>query len=177
MLRRAAMDAYGLLAKSRVMGLIMLFVAVPLGVLAYEYSSGGQTFLYAADTRFGADPVGFSKWQRSVEQVLRDAKAKEEAKRPSAAQTQEQEQDARTDLGDSRETANVLAEGLSGSNVGTVGAEYKATRTASAIQEANEASRANGALDTSDRGLPASYPVAASHGTSARASLACRMSR
>lgn len=148
MLRQAATDVYGLLA----MMFVGLVVAILLGVLAHLYSSGEQAVVYSASTRYGADPAGFTKWKRNVEQFLKETKAKEEPQPQGAANTQAQE--ARIDLGIARETANRQAEDISGSNLGTVRVRNNGT-TASAIQKVNEASRASRAPDSGE--LPAGH--------------------
>jgi hypothetical protein len=165
MLRQAATDVYGLLAKRRVMVFVGFVVAILLGVLAHPYSSGEQAVVYSASTRYGTDPAGFTKWKRNVEQFLKETKAKEEAQPRGAANTQAQE--ARIDLGIARETANRHAEDISGSNLGTVRVRNNGT-TASAIQKVNEASRARRAPDRGDLELPAGHLPTVSPETSTR---------
>ena len=154
MLRQAATNVYGLLAKRRVMVFVGLGVAILLGVLAHPYSSGDQAVAYSASTRYGADPAGFTKWKQNVEQFLKEAKAKEEDQPQGPANTQAQE--ARIDLGIARETANRQAEDVSASNLGTAQVRNNGT-TASAIQKMNEASRPSRAPDKGDLELPAGH--------------------
>ena len=91
MLRQAATNVYGLLAKRRVMVFVGLGVAILLGVLAHPYSSSDQAVVYSASTRYDGDPAGFTKWKQNVEQFLKEAKAKEEDQPQGPANTQAQE--------------------------------------------------------------------------------------
>ncbi len=150
MLRQAATNVYRLLRLIVLMVFAGLGVAILLGVLAHQYSSGDQEVVYSASRSYGADPA-VTKWKQNVEQFLKEAKAKEEAQPPGEANTQAQE--GRIDLGIARETVNRRAEDISGSNLGTARVRNNGT-TASAIQKMNEASRSSRAPDKGDLELP-----------------------
>jgi hypothetical protein len=84
----------------RAIWVIVLAFAIPLGAFAYQAQRGwramsgkfddGQTNASTGPTGYGAENfAGFNNWKRGVEQALKDAKAREEARQQDAAKAQE----------------------------------------------------------------------------------------
>jgi hypothetical protein len=147
----------------RVVWVVALAVAIPLGAFGYQAQHAWRVATGGAGYG-GEDFASFSTWKRGVEQTLKDAKAREEARPQGAAKAQDsidktkapgkEAGEARLDLGVYREIVRKRAETVS--LAGT-----KAASAAGAAPDAKAANDAKPATETDEAAPFSDSPLVA----------------
>jgi hypothetical protein len=150
-----------LVYRIRAIVVLVLALAIPVGALEYrswvrenEPPRGGKNESLEENARI-------AKWRTSVEQALREVKAREQARQQDAGTAEDrvdatvawsiaaQKRDAPgIDLGIARELAKKRAETLNANNEDKAATETKAANVSSVVREANAASDAKRANET-----------------------------